>query len=55
MYEVPGSNVVAVTVDKGAVLGNSSPRYTYSPSSNSDVDDNSSLSSQNISQKKKAL
>lgn len=30
MFEVPGSNIVAVTVDKDAVLGLSPPQYTYS-------------------------
>lgn len=32
MFEVPGSNIVAVTVDKDTVLGVSTPQYTHSVS-----------------------
>ncbi|XP_067934857.1 ATP-dependent Clp protease ATP-binding subunit clpX-like, mitochondrial [Watersipora subatra] len=53
MFEVPGSNVIAVTVDKAAVLGTSPPRYTYSPSTSTEED--ASLDTPNMSQKKKAL
>lgn len=42
MFEVPGSDTVAVTVDRDAVLGISPPQYTYkSPS-----DDTSTSESQ---------
>lgn len=30
MFEVPGSDIISVTVTKDAVLGEALPRYTYS-------------------------
>lgn len=32
MFEVPGSNIVAVTIDRDSVLGTGPPQYTYDAS-----------------------
>ncbi|KAF6031685.1 hypothetical protein EB796_009979 [Bugula neritina] len=55
MFEVPGSDVVAVTVDKDAVLGRSAPTYTYSASDESDDSTSTSSQSNSSTKKKKAL
>jgi len=55
MFEVPGSDVVAVTVDKDAVLGRSAPTYTYSASDESDDSTSTSSQSSSSTKKKKAL
>ena len=49
MYEVPESDIVAVTVDRDAVLGNSPPQYTYKSSSSETSNSDSQSKSKNSS------
>lgn len=55
MFEVPGSDVVAVTVDKDTVLGTSTPTYTYSASESQEDLSTAQQHNPAVSQKKKAL